>query len=444
MFATWPATSHLYPVAPLAWALQNAGHEVCVASYPSLADTTVAAGLMAVSLGGGADTTPAAPIPEDELDRLAALLDPGPREGHLWEFFRHRILPVLSFHYPGHPPTGDQRAMVDDLVDFAGAWQPELVLWDPAFLAAPVAARSCGAAHARLLWGLDYFGWIRRRCAETAGAEGTGPVDDPLVRLTAPMHRRFGQQSDEEMFLGQWTVDLMPPRMRLPLDTRSLSVRAVPHQQPAVMPSWAHRRPDRPRVCLTLGVTGRERFINSGVPLPDVLDMMAGLDAEVVATLNEEQLGDVTTVPSNVRVVDYVPLNQVLPTCSAIVHHGGFGTFAAAVAHRVPQLITGALSAWDRGVALATARYVDERGAGLALDTDGFTVDAMCDHLLRLLREPSFTEGAAALHQDLLATPGPAETVRVLEELTARNRGPAGAGLARGPAAEKGEACASS
>jgi hypothetical protein len=40
-----------------------------------------------------------------------------------------------------------------------------------------------------------------------------------------------------------------------------------------------------------------------------------------------------------VRVVDFVPLNALLPTCSAVVHHGGSGTFAAVLEHGVPQLI---------------------------------------------------------------------------------------------------------
>ncbi|MZF55393.1 activator-dependent family glycosyltransferase [Streptomyces sp. SID5594] len=423
MFATWPATSHLYPAAPLAWALQSAGHEVVVASYPALADTVVAAGLTAVSLGAAADTAPKASLPDDELDVLAAALGPGPDEGHLWEFFRHRILPVLSFHYPGRAPDAEQRAMVDDLVSFARDWRPDLVLWDPAFLAAPVAARACGAAHARLMWGLDYFGWIRERCARLAARPGGNPVGDPLVRLAEPMHRRFGYDSDEEMFLGQWTVDLMPPGMRLPLDTRSVSLRAVPYQQTSVMPPWLRERPERPRVCLTLGVTGRERFINSGVPLSEVLDMMSGLDVEVVATLNADQLASVGQVPPNVRTLDYVPLNQLLPTCSAIVHHGGFGTFAAAAAQRLPQLITGALSAWDRGVAMATARYVESRGAGLAMAVEGFTPEVMRKHLLTLLHDPSLGEGATELYHDLLATPSPADIVPVLEQLTARARG---------------------
>jgi len=40
-----------------------------------------------------------------------------------------------------------------------------------------------------------------------------------------------------------------------------------------------------------------------------------------------------------IRGVGYVPLNQVLPHCSAIVHHGGIGTTAHSIASACPQVV---------------------------------------------------------------------------------------------------------
>nr|WP_238937357.1 peptidase S8 [Streptomyces clavuligerus] len=51
LFTVWPNPSHLYPVVPLAWALRSAGHEVCVAAHPEVADAIAAVGLTAVPLG---------------------------------------------------------------------------------------------------------------------------------------------------------------------------------------------------------------------------------------------------------------------------------------------------------------------------------------------------------------------------------------------------------
>ncbi|MGH3621528.1 MAG: nucleotide disphospho-sugar-binding domain-containing protein [Sciscionella sp.] len=156
-------------------------------------------------------------------------------------------------------------------------------------------------------------------------------------------------------------------------------------------------------------------------PMSELLDMASSLDIELVATLNPAQLASVSRVPGNVRVVDYLPLNQLLPTCSVIIHHGGGGTFAAAVAEKVPQLITPGMGA-DR---VETATYVADRGAGLLgpyLDGADFSVDLLKRQLGRLLDEPSFKDGAAELYDEMTATPSPNDAVPELERLTARHR----------------------
>ncbi|MGH3625709.1 MAG: hypothetical protein ACRDQ5_28710, partial [Sciscionella sp.] len=50
-----PAVAHLFPVIPIAWALQGAGHQVCVASHPNTAESITAAGLIAVPVGVDVD-----------------------------------------------------------------------------------------------------------------------------------------------------------------------------------------------------------------------------------------------------------------------------------------------------------------------------------------------------------------------------------------------------
>src|SRR5947209_11251198 len=45
------------------------------------------------------------------------------------------------------------------------------------------------------------------------------------------------------------------------------------------------------------------------------------------------------TLPPGVIHVDYAPFSELLPRCAALVHHGGIGTTAQALAAGVPQLI---------------------------------------------------------------------------------------------------------
>ena len=47
-----------------------------------------------------------------------------------------------------------------------------------------------------------------------------------------------------------------------------------------------------------------------------------------------------TPLPPTVRHVPYAPFSALLPRCAAVVHHGGIGTTAQALAAGVPQVVT--------------------------------------------------------------------------------------------------------
>jgi glycosyltransferase len=143
---------------------------------------------------------------------------------------------------------------------------------------------------------------------------------------------------------------------------------------------------------------------------------------EVIATLNEKELADVSRVPDNTRVVEHVPMHALMPTCSAIVHHGGAGTWATAAAYGVPQVALGWI--WD---AIYRAQCLEDMGAGLHLQSDGLTVESLRSKLGRVLAEPSFAENAKVLQRQMAAAPSPNEVVPTLEKLTAQYR-PAYAG----------------
>jgi rhamnosyltransferase subunit B len=57
----------------------------------------------------------------------------------------------------------------------------------------------------------------------------------------------------------------------------------------------------------------------------------------ILLTSHPEQLP--ASLPLSVRHVAYLPLSRILPRTSALVHHGGIGSAAAALAAGVPQLV---------------------------------------------------------------------------------------------------------
>jgi glycosyltransferase (activator-dependent family) len=421
LLAIMPSPTHLHPYVPIAWALQGAGHEVRVASYPDMVDTITDAGLLAVGLGDPVDLGAAVRgcAEDSRLDRIIDPLAAGSDDPGLWKLIRLYLMSPFWMHYADEPREG-ARPIVDDLIEFARSWQPDLVLWDPMFFPAAVAARVTDAAHVRMLWGPDYFAWTRERY-RAALVEPECTVDtDLMVELMAPTLSRLGLDFSEDLLIGERTVDPMPTSMRLPVGIDYLPVRRVPFTGVGALPDWLLEPVKRPRVCLSLGVSTRQHFDkNRGLPMADLLDIVADLDVELVATLNADQLASVTNVPDNVRLIDYVPLNLLLPTCSAIIHHGGGGTFAAAAAHQVPQLVTARAS----GQSMDVARFVEQRGAGLIgpdIDSPQFSADVVKEKLVRILDDPSFQRGAAALRTEIQAMPSPNDLVAELELLAAR------------------------
>jgi UDP:flavonoid glycosyltransferase YjiC (YdhE family) len=441
VFTPWPNPAHLYPLVPLAWALQTAGHEVRIATHASLAKAIASVGLAAVPLGDPSVSPlgpgePWKPGTEEKMERITEALGLEYPDRDHWDVLYKFMLPAMWDWQPYGASPSDPHPEVDQLVDFARYWRPDLVIWDPCCPIGAVAAGVTGAAHGRMLWGLDYFSWAMDRFAERAEQPG-GPEENPLVETMRPSCERHGVEVTDELIVGQFTVDPLPSAMRLPTDTRTIPVRWEPFAAQIPLPEWLCRPPERPRVGLTLGLSQRLFFKDGWDHVPKLMDMVAELDIEVVATLNADQLALVKRLPDNVRTVDFVPLNQLLPTCSALIHQGGMGTFAAASALGVPQLIIDyeAEQGWtvveeDGEEALATekhtestitANYVTERGAGLPLDIR-LSVDTMRKQLVRVLEEPSVREGAARLHADWLATPSPNEVVPSLEKLAAHAR----------------------
>ncbi|KOG32276.1 activator-dependent family glycosyltransferase [Streptomyces resistomycificus] len=405
--------AHFNGAVPLAWALRAAGHEVRVASQPALTGTITRAGLTAVPVGTDH-------VHHDLVRHLGAELTgfyrdidfTGERGDDYLSLKGANTLLTATFY-----AQANNDAMVDELVDYARYWQPDLVIWEPFTFAGAVAARASGAAHARLLWGPDLFLRMRqafRRHMELLPEE---LHDDTLEEWLTWTLDRFGCDFDEETVVGQWNIDQMPEGIRLPLGRPTVPMRYVPYNGRSVIPDWLREPPRRPRICLTLGITSRDMAYPNLVSLDELFEAVAELDVEIVATLTEAQRAEVARVPDNTRVTDFVPLHALLPSCSAAVHHGGAGTWSTAAVYGVPQLVIADM--WDN---VYRARRLADLGAGLFLPPDELTVAGLRDGLEQLLTKPSFHEDAQRLREAMVAEPSPAGVVPALEELTRQQR----------------------
>jgi glycosyltransferase (activator-dependent family) len=406
LFTTWSASAHLYSLVPLAWAFITAGHEVRVASQPALAETLAATGLPGITLG-------------DDIDLAGLVQRCGSPEAPV-EIFTHEP-DSLTYEQMrrGYEPFRDTMEafndpLVDDLVGFARDWRPDLVIWDPMTFAGSIAARACGASDARLLMGLDVWTPMRQRYLKLLEEQPADQRVDAVGGWLADTLGRFGLPFEEQAVTGRWTIDQQPADVRLPGTPGLLPMRYVPINGTTLVPDWLSEPPPAPRVCLTLGIS-RAEFADlrkiSEEQAADVIEALADLDIEVVATLPPDL---VDPVPANTRIVPYVPLHALLPTCTIMVSHAGTGTSSNALLCGVPQV----LAPRDFDTPLRAARLV-ELGAAVNVDFDNITGAAVRDAVRRILDNPSYLDNARRLREQLLAEPSPAELVAELARLTA-------------------------
>ncbi|MCM2390476.1 activator-dependent family glycosyltransferase [Streptomyces sp. CWNU-1] len=414
-------------MVPLAWALQSAGHEVRVASEPGFVGSITEAGLTAVPVGpdesmeerlhrirGESAPKVSAAIPPFLTD---SLFDMGEavREGLPWEEVSWLLGTVLV---PGMWIVNDE--MVEDLVTFCRFWKPDLVLCDVIAHAGAVAADAVGAAHARMVCWNDLFLRIRRDFLRAQQRQPAGERLDPVREWYAGWARKYGRDFSEEVVAGQFAVNVLPERWRLEPHERTLSMRYVPYNGRSVVPSWLCEAPRRPRVLMTFGISKAPWIDPLGMSIEQVqetLDSVADLDIELVLTLPDEERDQLRRVPENTRIVDFVPMNVLLHSCSAVIHHGGAGGFNGAMVHGIPQLIIeGSVDA------IAKRTVLRETGAGLSLTLDEFTGPCVREYVTRLLEEEAFREGAERLRQEALDQPTPGEFVSELERITAEYR----------------------
>jgi glycosyltransferase (activator-dependent family) len=421
LFTVIPEKTTFLHTVPLAWALRAAGHEVVVASAPGFTGTITQAGLTAVPVGRDASlwrvdgmnpdllekSRMGLPVPWNIVENTA---DP---DGITWpeQLYGH-LHAVTKGHKPENFP------IIAGVADFARHWQPDLVIWEPLSYAGAIAAKACGAAHARMLWSIDVLGATREHFLRLRAQAPPGEHGDPLAEWLGGYGGKYGYEFTEDMVTGHFTIDQMPPSLRMTAGSlHYVPVQYIPYGGPAVIPAWLRTRPERPRVGFSLGTTATDRFAGYSFSVQDAFDALSDLDIEIVATIAKTEQHKLGRIPDNTRVVNYVPFDALAATCSVMINHTGPGTYLTTARNGVPQLNV----PWDFDEP-ELARRSARQGASLMLYGEQVTGKNIREQLLRLLEEPGFRDSATRLRDEITAMPTPGELVGQLEQLTTKYR----------------------
>jgi glycosyltransferase len=407
LFAVVGSRPCLFPLVPMAWAFRAAGHEVRIASVPSLGDDMVHTGLPAVIAGKGISS-----LGVDAAGVAAAeyLQAPWPRDYaahmHLLNDDQRALLRSL-----GQYMVWVAEASVDELLAFARRWRPDLIVHEAVCYAAMVTAGVLGVPNVRHMTGPDAY--VREELLAPEGPNGPRP---PLPEYMA-LFERFDVLASTTATM---VVDPNPPSMRLPVDGPVLGVRYVPYNGPGVVPDWMFEPAGRPRVCLTWGHT-EPRVLGAAAadPFRQVIDALSDMDVELVVTTSAEQLEALGPVPAGTRKLVTMPLNLILPGCDLLVHQGGSGTVLTAACAGVPQLAISrkpdAETSPDRLANTGAGEHLHYKD----LQADPAAVDVLRAAVEKLLADPAYRTAAGELRAEIEREPAPTELVAELAGLGA-------------------------
>ena len=367
-FTTTSGRGHFQPMLPLARALARAGHEVRWAGAEQVCTELRDKGFDAVPAG----IFEVVPSPLRNPPPEIAALPPAERPDQLF---------ALVF--------GPLRArpMLADLMPIVEDWRPHLLVCEQGELAGPIAAARHDVPNVTHAFG--------RLLPAARVARARESMAD-LWRAHDLEPRPYGGTYDHLY------VDMYPPSLQTD-DTAHLgAVQLVRPTEPL-----ARDRAAAPLVYVTLGTV-----FNDDLPLfTTAVEAARALGIRVVVTLGP---GNDPAVlgpqPSHVTVAQFIPQAELLPACAAVVSHAGSGTFLAALAAGVPQVLLP--QAADQ---FLNAQAGEQAGVAIAVPRAEVSMERVREALERVLGDGGFRAAAERVRTEISAMPAPEAVAAELE-----------------------------
>jgi UDP:flavonoid glycosyltransferase YjiC (YdhE family) len=358
----------------VARALQDAGHEVRVATSEEFCSAVASLGLRPSAAG----------ISDQDMVGEAR---------RRWPEVEHEppsSWAARMFTDIAAPP------MVTDLQKAIAAWRPDLVVREEGEYGAPVAAAAAGVPWITHGWG---------RPLPTSGEAET------VATRVAPLWREAGlPPPDAGGLYGALVLDPCPPSLyggdRPPFRVRPL--RPTVDDPPGARDSFEW--PSRPLAYVGFGTVPLYR--DQPALIATVVEALLAAGFSSVVTTPDSELGrELRSLDAeHVRVHEWVSLPCLLPSCDLVVCHGGAGTVLAALASGVPLLLL------PRGAPsqLRMSRACGERGVAHALAPDGVGRSQLDAALADLTDDHRFAGAARELAEEIAGMPDAAEVAHSL------------------------------
>lgn len=373
LFTFAGGNGHFEPLIPIARAAVAASHIVAVAGQPAMLPTIVAAGFQAFSTGGATVGSTPKRLPLLRLDTERE--DRALREGYASRTARIRAAALL---------------------ELCASWQPDVVVCDEIDFGSMLAAERLGLPYASV------------QVIASGSFVRHSVVAAPLSQLRA--EHKLPPDPELTMLHRYLVLSPFPPSFRDPAFPLLDTAHSMRLHTAALTRSHG-----TPTVYFTLGTVFN---IESGDLFQRVLAGLRELPIAVIATVGREiDPAEFGPQPANIRIEQYIAQASILPSCAAVVSHGGSGSILGALAHGLPLVIL----PMGADQPLNAARCI-ALGLGQALDAVDATPAQVHTAVATVLAEPRYRQAATRMRDEIVQLPGPAYALALLERLGAERQ----------------------
>jgi MGT family glycosyltransferase len=384
LFTTLPAYGSFQPLAPVARALIDGGHEAAFATAPSFCHVVEQAGFRC--LPAGFDW-----VSDGRSTTYSSILQSfGPNSSPVRDVFAGYMAP----------------RMVPDLLTIVRAEPFDMLVRDPLEFGGCVAAEVLGRPHAAC--GPLFCFWD--------GARHDRPGETALFDLDG-LRAAYGLPPDPQLdmlhryrYLACLPPSFPGPELTIPSTVRFLRPEPFDQWERASRLPWIDALPPRPIVHASLGTIYHRT--------PGIFEaILAGLRDEPVNLLlaigRDQDPRRFGPQPPHIRIEQYLPHAELLPRCEVVITHAGYGSVMACLYAGAPMVAI-PLGGGDQ---LGNARRCAALGVARVLPADQRTPEMIRAAVDDVLTDPRYRMRARQLQTQIRALPGPEYAVELLEQM---------------------------
>jgi MGT family glycosyltransferase len=191
---------------------------------------------------------------------------------------------------------------------------------------------------------------------------------------------------------------------------RYIGALPTPAGQPTLPEWWQHLDRTKSLVLVTQGTVANRDF--GQVIAPALVALGSREDVTIIVTTGGQPVESIpVAIPSNARIVSFLPYAQIMPEIDLLITNGGYGTVNMAISHGIPIISAGLTEDKEE-----VSAHVQWSGAGIDLRTNHATPEVIMHAVDEIFTQPGYSACAQQLSLEFATHDVEAELLLLIEE----------------------------